>query len=443
MKKEYRYNRHGSLRWPLVVAVIATVAVTVGALFFTERMPPRTVVMATGSEGTAYYTIGQHYARVFARHGVKLEIVPTDGSVDNVRLLKDRNSGISIALVQSGTTNEEESPGLASLGTLFYEPLWLFMRSAPDNPLKPLKPGMRISLGADGSGTYKLARELIVANGADISEMKLFELGENDAGEALTQGELDFVAMSMSPRSTIVQRLLRDPNIFALDWPRADAHVALMPFLSKRILPRGVADLANDRPPEDINLIATKASLIIRDDLHQAIQHLLLEAASEVHGGPGIFNRSGEFPAAEPIDLPLSDIAREYYRSGKPFLQRYLPFWLAALTSRILVLLIPIVGVLYPLFRLVPAIYGWAMRRRIFRLYGELKFLEAQFSAGEPDARSALLDHLNDLEVRANRIRVPTAFSHMLYTLKHHISLVRQRAGGNTEVSDASLTSVP
>ena len=437
MTKQSSYARPSPVRWTLIVAIIATVAVTTAGLFFTERMPPRTVVMATGSKGTAYYAIGEHYAKIFARHGVRLDVLATDGSVDNINLLNDPAHSVSIALVQSGTTDENESPELASLGTLFYEPLWLFMRKSPRNPLRPLEPGMRVSLGAAGSGTYKLARELIVASGTDLSRMELYELGENDAGEALMRGELDFVAMSMSPRAPIIQKLLKDSNIVTLDWPRADAHVALMPYLSKRTLPRGVADLPNDRPARDLDLIATKASLIVRADLHQAIQHLLLEAASEIHGGPGVFNKSGEFPAAEPIDLPLSDIAREYYRNGQPFLQRYLPFWLAALTSRLLVLLIPIVGVVYPLFRLVPAIYGWSMRRRIFRLYGELKFLEAQLSAGNPGERTILIEHLDDLETRANRIRVPIAFSHMLYTLKHHISLVQQRTNAEPGEADA------
>ena len=423
--------------WPVIAAIVATVAVAAAALFFTERMPPRTIVMATGSKGTAYYAIGEHYARIFARHGVKLEVLATDGSVDNIKLLSQPGSGVSVALVQSGTTNETESPELASLGTLFYEPLWLFMREKPKNPLQPLQPGMRVSMGATGSGTYKLARELASATGADLSRLKLHELAENDAGEALLRGELDFVAMSMSPTASIIQRLLRDPGVITLNWSRADAMVALLPYLSKRSLPRGVADLANDRPGEDITLIATKASLIVRDDLHQALQHLLLQAAAEIHGSPGIFNRSGEFPAAEPIDLPLSDIASDYYRNGQPFLQRYLPFWLAALTSRLLVLLIPIVGVVYPLFRLIPAVYNWSMRRRIFRLYGELKFLEAQFSAGNPDEREMLLAQLGDLESRANGIRVPIAFSHMLYTLKHHIGLVRQRA--NREPGQADI----
>lgn len=425
--------------WPLIAAIVATIAVAAAALLFTERMPPRTIVMATGSKGTAYYAIGEQYARIFARHGVRLEVLATDGSVDNIRLLNDSGSGVSVALVQSGTTNETESPELASLGTLFYEPLWLFMREPPKNPLQPLQPGMRVSLGANGSGTYKLTRELASAAGADFGKLKLHELAENEAGEALMRGELDFVAMSMSPTASIIQRLLRDPEVITLDWSRADAYVALLPYLSKRILPRGVADLANDRPGNDLTLIATKASLIVRDDLHQALQHLLLQAAAEIHGTPGIFNQSGEFPAAEPIDLPLSDIARDYYRNGQPFLQRYLPFWLAALTTRILVLLIPIVGVVYPLFRLLPAVYGWSMRRRIFRLYGELKFLEAAFAATSVGDRANLVERLGELETRANRIRVPIAFSHMLYTLKHHIGLVKQQVTGEASRGRSGL----
>ncbi|UCD69650.1 MAG: C4-dicarboxylate ABC transporter substrate-binding protein, partial [Betaproteobacteria bacterium] len=238
-------------------------------------------------------------------------------------------------------------------------------------------------------------------------------------------GDLDFVGMSQPWDAEIVQRLLRDPRIETISWSRADAHVALRPFLTKKILPRGVADLANDLPRGDVTLVASKASLIVRDDLHPALQHLFLQAASEIHSSPGVFNKAGEFPAAEPVDLPLSDIARDYYRSGQPFLQRYLPFWLAAFTGRLLVLLIPIIGIAYPLFRLLPSLYGWSMRRRILRLYGELKFIEADLETHRSADPAAAVERLDRLEKRANRMRVPVAFTQMLYTLKQHISLVR------------------
>jgi hypothetical protein len=217
-----------------------------------------------------------------------------------------------------------------------------------------------------------------------------------------------------------------DESIHPYEWLRADAHVALRPYLSKLVLPRGVADLPRDRPPKDLTLVATKTSLVVRRDLHPAIQYLLLEAASEVHGSPGVFSKAGEFPAAEPIDLPLSTSAREYYRSGQPFLQRHLPFWLAALASPLMIV-IPVLGLLYPLFRLVPALLQWVVHSRIFRVYNELKLLEAELDVSSDAAAAALSERLDRLEERADHLSVPKAYMHMLYTLKHHISLVRQR----------------
>jgi hypothetical protein len=194
------------------------------------------------------------------------------------------------------------------------------------------------------------------------------------------------------------------------------------------VLPQGVADLAHNRPPTDLVLVAPKTSLVVRTDLHPGIQHLLLQAAAEVHANPGLFQRAGQFPAAEPIDLPLSDTARNYYKSGSPFLQRYLPFWIAALVSGLLIVLIPVVGLAYPLLRLAPALYAWGMRRRIYRLYGELRFLEAQLEARDPKAPvDDLLAELDGFERHVNHMRTPLAFAQMFYTLRHHISLVRAR----------------
>ena len=253
------------------------------------------------------------------------------------------------------------------------------------------------------------------------------DLDAVQAGEALMRAEVDMIGMMLPLEAPIVHQLFVDESIQAFDWLRADAHVALRPYLSKLVVPRGVVDLPRDRPAKDLTLVATKASLVVRRDLHPAIQYLLLEAASEVHGAPGVFNKAGEFPAAEPIDLPLSTFAQEYYRSGQPFLHRHLPFWLAALTSP-LVVLIPVVGLLYPLFRLAPELYRWIVERRIFLLYSDLKFLEAEWENSASDTiAGALSERLDRLEERADHLRMPNAYTHMLYTLKHHISLVRQR----------------
>ncbi len=392
----------------------------------TEPLPPRRVVMATGAPGGVYSATGERYREYFARSGVQLELRPTDGAVENVALLNDPASGVSIALVQSGTTTTEQSPHLESLGTLFYEPFWLFQRANADRLRSNAR--KRISLGTPGSGTYRAALEIARDLRIDLSNTELVNLSASEAGEAMLRGELDYAAMALSAEAPIVLKLLRDPAIEALSWPLADAFVALRPSLSKVTVPRGVADLGAIRPPQDLTLLAAKASLVVREDLHPALQYLLLEAAGEIQAQPALFHHSGQFPAAEPIDLPLSEPAREYYAGGRPLLQRYLPFWMAALTGRLLLLLIPLIGLAYPIFRIVPAVYDWVMRRRIFVLYGELKFVEAELDAKGPGAlHSQLALRLDQLEERANTLRVPVSFAQMLYTLKVHIELVRQR----------------
>ena len=415
-------------RWQLIAASVGLALVLAFALG--ASIPPRTVRMATDAEGGARSEAAERYREIFARHGVWLELVTTGGSVENVARLRDPRSGVSVALVQGGVTGAAEAPELVSLGTLFYEPFWVFSRGAVRDPSgKPrLREGLRTSFGVPGSGTYKHGRELTAAVGFDLSKATVRDLGPDQAAEALMKGELDLIGMMLPWGAPILQTLFLDESLQPMDFLRADAHVALRPYLSKLVLPRGVADLPHDRPSKDLQLIAAKTSLVVRKDLHPAIQYLLIDAASEVHGAPGVFNKAGEFPAAEPVDLPLSEFAREYYRSGKPFLQRHLPFWPAALATPLLVVLIPLAGILYPLFGLGPEVYRWIIRRRIFRLYRELKILEAELELGVSDAIArSFSERLDRLEERADHLYVPTAFTDVLYTLKDHISLVRQR----------------
>jgi hypothetical protein len=309
---------------------------------------------------------------------------------------------------------------------VFYEPVWIFANGqlAGARDLA----GKRISMGRAGSGSRKLGMELGQAVGLAVAEKDLVDLAQDEVPAALLDGRLD-VAVIVAPwESPHLRELLADARVNALSFPRADAHVALRPYLSKVVVPQGVADLRTNRPPQDLVLVAPKTSLIVRKDLHPALQYLLLEAATQAHSGPGIFQKAGQFPSAEPIDVPLTEEARQFYRTGPPFLQRYMPFWMAVFVGRLLVILIPVVGVLLPLLRLAPVVYGWYVRRRIFRLYGELKFLEAELDASAAgfDAQSRL-ERLDRLEARANKLRVSTMFSQFLYTLRAHIELVRGR----------------
>jgi TRAP-type uncharacterized transport system substrate-binding protein len=424
-----------SSRLPRRLALIATVVTLVivaaavwAAIVLLQPTPPRTVVMSTGPEGSAYAVFAERYREIFAREGIQLRLLASAGAVENLARLNDPRSDVSVALVQGGTTDQQRSPDLASLGTLFYEPLWFFYRNVDIRRGMEGLRGKRISIGPEGSGTRALTLELLARNGIDRGIAELLPYPPQTAGEKLMGGEIEAALMLTSWDAPIVRRLLGAEDVQLVSFPRVDAYVALYPFLNKLILPAGVGDMAKNRPPKDTFLLAPKASLAVRGDLHPAIQYLLLDAASQIHGGPGIFQKAGQFPAAESIDLPLSDSARQFYKSGRPFFQRYLPFWLAVLAGQLLVLLIPVIGVVYPILRFVPTLYGWAMRRRIFRLYGELKYLETELEGrGADKSVEDLTARLDRLEERANHFRMPMAFTHMLYTLRDHISLVRAR----------------
>jgi TRAP-type uncharacterized transport system substrate-binding protein len=411
-----------------LVTLVIVIAAVWAAFALLQPTPPRKVVMSTGPEGSAYAHVGVLYRELFAREGIDLELRLSAGALENLARLNDPQSGVSVAFVQGGTTDHAHSPDLETLGTLSYEPLWFFYRDVDLSRGMEGFRGKRISIGAEGSGTRALTLELLKRNGIDEKLAEYLPYSPRTAGEKLLSGEIQAALMVTSWDSPVVQTLLRADKVQIVSFPRVDAYVALYPFLSKLVLPAGVGDLATNRPPNDVFLLAPKASLAVRHDLHPAIQYLLLDAAAQIHSGPGIFQKAGQFPAAESMDLPLSENARQFYKSGRPFFQRYLPFWLAVLAGQLVVLLIPVVGVLYPTLRLIPSLYGWAMRRRIFRLYGELKFLESELDrrAASDDIQD-LSARLDKLEERANHFRMPTAFTHMLYTLRLHISLVRGR----------------
>ena len=413
-------------------AVVAAVAVALVAMFWAisvlNPLPSRTVTMTTGSEGGAYHELGKRYRETLARSGVELRLLPSEGGIENLRRLSDPRSGVSVGFAQGGATGDSERKDLVSLGTVSYEPLWFFYRGRnPGRKLEGLR-GKGISIGPEGSGTRILAITLLAANGIDRDAARFLPLSPHDAGEQLLSGRIDAALMVASWESPVVRRLLASKDVKLASFPRADAYTALYPYLNKVTVPAGVGDLAGDRPPADAVLLAPKASLVVRKDLHPAIQYLLLDAAAQIHSGAGIFQKAGQFPAAEPGDLPLSDAAQQFHKTGRPFLQRYLPFWAAVFLGGLILLLIPVVGAIYPLFRVAPALYGWGMRRRIFRLYGELKFLERDLERSDSATGAGdLVDHLDRLEDRANHIQVPLAYTNLLYNLRRDIQLVRER----------------
>jgi TRAP transporter TAXI family solute receptor len=414
-------------RWPVVATLIVLAAIAGAAYFVVRTIPPRTIVMATGAEGGAYFEVGKRYRDLLAREGIDVKLVPTGGAIENLALMRNRSSGVSVGLVQGGLVTESAAPELESLGTIFYEPLWLFRRRELRGGLDSLV-GRKIAIGPEGSGTRALALELLKRNGLDRQVGELLPLGAAAAADKLVSGEVDGALMLVAFDSPVIRRLIVDEHVTVASFPNTDAYVALYPFLNKVIVPEGVGDLATNRPPADVALMAPKASLVVRKDLHSALKYLLLTAAVQVHSAPGVFNRAGQFPAAEGIDLPLSADAQQFYKSGRPFLQNYLPFWAASLAGRLAIVAIPLLGILFPLMRFLPALYSWRMRSKISRLYGELRFLEDEMEASGPKRDTAsLLARLDRLELQANHVKLPLGFANMLYMLRDHIALVRQR----------------
>jgi TRAP transporter TAXI family solute receptor len=413
--------------WHVVTIALTAGAIVCAAIFVLRTMPPRSIAMATGPAGGAYHVIGRQYQALLARTGVGLRLVATAGSVENLALLRDPHSGVNIALLQGGTVGKAAGE-LESLGTLFYEALWIFHRGGLEGETLAALRGRKVSIGAVGSGSHALLLELLKRNEVDQDVGELLALPPQEAADKLLAGEIDAAAMVASWDAPVVQQLIADERVKLLNIVRTDAYVALYPFLSKATVPRGGGDLAKDLPPADVTLIASKASLLVRNDLHPAIQYLLLSTAVQIHSGVGMFHHAGRFPAAEGIEVPLSREAVQFYKSGQPFLQDNLPFWMASLVGRLLVLLIPIIAVLYPMMRFLPALYGWLMRRKIARLYGELRFLEDEITAGGgPTDAAQLMARLDQLEKQANQLRMPIAYEGMTYLLRNHIGVVRNR----------------
>lgn len=410
------------------VPVVLVILVVVIAVHFVDPAPPKRIVISTSTEEGGYNYFAERYRRSLARDGIALELRPSEGAAENLARLGEPSSGVDLAFVQDGLAVESDHPKLVSLGSLYYEPTWVFYRSERDlTRLAELK-GMRIAAGREGGGTRSLALRLLEASGITAKNAQVLPLGGDAAAKALVSGEIDaafFIGVAGEP---VIRRLLREPSIRPMSFDQAEAYSRRLSFLHHLVLPHGAIDMERNIPSRDLDLVAPTATLVARDTLHPALVYLVLQAATEVHGGPGLFNKEHEFPSDRDTALPLAEGAERYYKSGPPFLHRVLPFWLATLIDRTLVLVVPLVAVLIPVSRIAPALYAWRVRSKVYRWYGELSFLEAQIreDAGA-EARAQYLEKLDWIEGRVNSIRLPLAFAQHRYVLREHIELVRRQ----------------
>jgi TRAP transporter TAXI family solute receptor len=409
----------------------AMVIVIVGFLVayqFVAPAPPRKIIIGTGSPKGAYFAFGKKYSELFEKEGISLEVKITAGSVENLKLLEADSGGVDIAFIQGGMGTLAKTENLVSLGSLYFEPLWIFhQKDLTLNRLSDLK-GLRIAVGAEGSGTKVLAMQLLELNGINAKNTQLLLYDSQQAVEGLLNGEIDVAFFVTTHRSSYLRPLLKSKSITLMGLQRAEAYALRYHYLHVLKLPEGVIDFQDNIPSRDLTLVAPSTQLVARSDLHPALIELFLQTAEIVHEPGGGFERRGEFPAPKYLDFELSPEAKRFYRSGTPFLKRYLPFWVANFLNRMKIMLLPLVALLYPLFKLMPPIYRWRMRSRIYRWYSELEAVD--LGMNKEDLAASLDEYLlmlDNLEEKVSNISVPLAFSRELYSLRVHIDMLREK----------------
>lgn len=424
MKSRWAWREQLAVVGPVTIAVVIAFVV---AFQWVKPAPPSRVVIATGRADGAYYRFAEQYRTRLAREGITLEVRPTSGAVENIHLLEDPQSGVDIGFVQGGTSSGAASDRLVSLGSLYYEPLWVFSRADPGpTDLRELR-GRRLAVGPEGSGTRTLALTLLAANGISPSTARVLPLTGIEAVHALRGGAVDTVFLVAGPASPTVREMFGTPGIALLSFPRADAYTKRFPFLTKLVMPAGGISLESNWPPRETLLLAPAATLVVRTDFHPALVDLILVTAASVHGQRGMFEAAKQFPSPEYLEFPLMGEAERYHKSGPPLLARYLPFWAATLADRVKVLLLPLL-VLVPLARLVPAVYAWRIRSKIIKRYRDVVDADQILTQRpSPEECSELLTRLERIEDEIRALRVPLGYADAYYHLRVHLDLVRRR----------------
>ncbi len=416
---------------PLAFLAVGLVAL---AYWWLQPNPPRRVTLATGPAQSAYAEFGQRYRKALAADGIDVVLLESEGSSANLQLL--REGAADLAFVQGGTADlqPDDAEELESLGSLFVEPVWLFYREdaarrvAASGRLASLAQlrGLRVNVGTPGSGLPTLMDKLLEANRVDPARVRRTQLAQTPATIDFLAGRLDAVVFASAPESPMVQMLLQTPGVRLMDFPQNEAYGRRFPFLSPVTLPRGVVDLAANVPPADVRLVASTTSLLAREGTHPALLQLFAQSAQTIHGGAGWFNRARDFPNTRHSELPIAAEGERAINGSPPLLQRYLPFWLANLIERMWLVLGVLLAAMLPLSRIVPPLYQFRVRSRVFRWYGRLREIEDEMEVGQSTPQ-ALRAQLDKLEAQVEKVSVPLSYAEELYALRNHIHLVRRK----------------
>ena len=431
----------------LATVVLPAIALLMLAFWIASRYikpsPPNTLVMTTGFGTSPYDEFGKRYQAILASHGVTLVLKTSQGASENLARLRDVRQNVDVGLVQGGmaTLAPGEKPltdavPLVSLGSLTLEPLWVFYRpqraDAVVDQLSQLTKlaGKRLAVGALGSGTYKLGFELLAASGVTEKDAEFLTMPGDQAVRALSQKQVDAVFINSPPDSQPVRDMLAMPGVKVMSFSQAAGYARRFAYLSKVTLPAGAIDFGKSIPPTDIDMVGTTVNLIARESLHPALMYLLIDAATQIHKDHRLFQNEGEYPSRKGQDMALADEADRFFKSGKPFLQRYLPYWLANLVDRMVVLLIPLIAVLVPLLKIMPSVYDYRLKVRIAKLYKQIRMVEHDIiDAQTPAEVSALSDRLDEIETSIMHANIPVLDSDAFYQVRQALDLARDRIG--------------
>ncbi len=415
---------------PLVI-VIAWAAIVLASLYVVYRLvdplPPRHFAIAAGIAGTTYDEFARQYARVLARNGVELEVRNYAGAVEHFDVLRDAASGVEAAITTFGFTEPRDAETLYSLGGISDSAIFIFYRNAEPITQFAQFRGKRLSIGTPTTALRSLMLEVLKATGALDDSTRLVDLNYIEAIDALIAGEIDAAMFPLQVDDSLLQRTLAAPGVRLMDVAQAEAVSKTVPGLKHVVLWRGLISLARDIPNSDINLLAVRTRVLVRKDLHPALQYLLLEAMRDVHWGPGPFNRLGEFPAEQPNDLPLSPTAEAFYRSGSTLWQRYTSFWLTSLLNRIVFFVIPVVAMLIPVVGFAPRLFRSLFVRRIEQLHHALGNLERDFEHSSDTSRfGEYQTRLAEIESAVRSLKVARPFEVDLHRLRVHLRMVQE-----------------
>jgi TRAP transporter TAXI family solute receptor len=392
-----------------------------------EPLPPRRITFSTGREGGAYHAFAREYAKLAAADGFTVEILPGAGSVQTLQRLAAGQA--MTGFVQGGTAEAAKTDGLLALGSLYYEPIWLFHRRAqPFRRIGDLR-GLRIQIGEEGSGVRPLALRLLRDSGVTAQNSTLVGLTSEAAAAALESGRIDAGFFIMTPNVPLVRRLLLHPAVGLWNVQRTTAYTTRYRFLSTVTLGEGVVDLVTNVPDHDVTLLAATATLVVRDDVHPVIVRLLLKTAETLHSRPGLFEAPNAFPSDAFVELPLHEVARRYLRKGPPFLERFLPFWIAVTVERWALLILPPLGLLLPLIRFLPGLYNEQMRKRVTKWYRVVHEIDRTLEQCTPEEAREAAERLRRVQSElANMPPPPAGLMGELYDLKIHVEWLLARA---------------